>query len=279
MAFQIKDFQSILASMVNYVRGATGRITDFNRGSVARTLLEAPAIEMDQMYQELFSGIREGVETSLFRSFDLELFDDETFEERQRRFALYVNSLAKAIPTALESGAMTTTLVEDDEIVERVRLARAYEPYTEDTAEPVGFTELYVHNGVGATSAELVARAQQIIDGYVEPNGTVVPGYKGAGLPCPVIAATDVVVNAEYEIGISGVVDEAAAIEAAEQAVSDYMLKLGIGKSFDPDCGSSAIKLAGVRCIRPVLPEEPVEVDVNEKVIPGTITVTATVED
>ena len=70
MAFQLKDFKSITASMINWIRGNTTKITDFNIGSTARTLVEAPAIEMDQLYQEFFHGIKEAIPVATYRSFD-----------------------------------------------------------------------------------------------------------------------------------------------------------------------------------------------------------------
>lgn len=73
MAFQIKDFKSIVASMINVMRASTKRITDFNVGSVARTLLEAPAIEMDQLYQEMFHGLKEAIPVATYTSFDFGL--------------------------------------------------------------------------------------------------------------------------------------------------------------------------------------------------------------
>lgn len=70
MAFQLKDFKSIAASMINWIRGNTTKITDFNVGSVARVLVEAPAIEIDQLYQEFFHGIKEAIPVATYRSFD-----------------------------------------------------------------------------------------------------------------------------------------------------------------------------------------------------------------
>ena len=66
MSFQIKDFLSIVASMVNYMRGATSKITDYNVGSVARTMVEAPAIEIDQLYQQMLFGLRDAIPTATY---------------------------------------------------------------------------------------------------------------------------------------------------------------------------------------------------------------------
>lgn len=69
MAFQTKTFLSISASMISRARVSTQRITDYNVGSVARTLLEAPAQEIDQLYMELLWGLQEAIQTAVYTSF------------------------------------------------------------------------------------------------------------------------------------------------------------------------------------------------------------------
>lgn len=69
MAFQIKDFRSIVASMINWMKSTTDKITDFNVGSVARTLVEAPAAEMDELYQQVLIGLKEAIPVSVFSTF------------------------------------------------------------------------------------------------------------------------------------------------------------------------------------------------------------------
>lgn len=70
--FQVKDFRSILAGMVNLVRGATDQLTDFRPGSVTRTLLEAPAGEIAALYLEMFHGITEAIPVAIYGAFDFE---------------------------------------------------------------------------------------------------------------------------------------------------------------------------------------------------------------
>jgi hypothetical protein len=69
MAFQIKDFASIVASEINHARSATRKITDFQPGSVARTIMEAPAVEIEELYLQMFLGLREAIPVSTFLSF------------------------------------------------------------------------------------------------------------------------------------------------------------------------------------------------------------------
>lgn len=73
MAFQIKDFASIAASMVNWIRATTTRITDFNVGSVSRTMLEAPAIEIEELYLQMMIGLREAIPVSVYNTFEFDI--------------------------------------------------------------------------------------------------------------------------------------------------------------------------------------------------------------
>jgi len=72
VAFQIKDFVSIVASEINAARAATRKVTDFQPGSVMRTVLEAPAVELEELYHQYFIGLREAIPVATFRSFGFE---------------------------------------------------------------------------------------------------------------------------------------------------------------------------------------------------------------
>lgn len=69
MAFQIKNFVSIVAAMINRMKATQNQLTDFNVGAVGRTLVEAPAAEIDQLYQQMFNGLREAIPVSVYQSF------------------------------------------------------------------------------------------------------------------------------------------------------------------------------------------------------------------
>lgn len=70
MSFQIKKFNSILASMINWVSSSTDRITDFNTGSVVRTILESVAIELEELYYQLLRAVEEAIEETIYRTFN-----------------------------------------------------------------------------------------------------------------------------------------------------------------------------------------------------------------
>lgn len=73
MAFQLKDFVSIVASMTNRAKATQNKITDFNIGSVARTLMESPAIEIEEFYQRMFAGIIEAIPTAIYYGFNFSI--------------------------------------------------------------------------------------------------------------------------------------------------------------------------------------------------------------
>ena len=70
MAFQLKNFASIANSTINRMKATQKKITDFNVGAVARTLLEAIAAELDELYQQMFNGLQEAIPVSVFNSFN-----------------------------------------------------------------------------------------------------------------------------------------------------------------------------------------------------------------
>ena len=55
--------------MINRMKSTQSQITDFNIGSVARTIVEAPAIEIDQLYQQMVNGLIEAIPVSVYQSF------------------------------------------------------------------------------------------------------------------------------------------------------------------------------------------------------------------
>lgn len=69
MPFQLKDFPSIAASMINHARATQSKLADFNVGSVARTILEAPAIEIEELYQQMWTGLMEAIPVAIYNAF------------------------------------------------------------------------------------------------------------------------------------------------------------------------------------------------------------------
>lgn len=370
MAFQIKDFTSIVASMINYMRGTQQQVTDFNVGSVARTMVEAPAVEIDELYQQMFNGITEAIPVATYNSFSFTRIaaiaasgrvtvtiaqqdddvliaagtiftlvdgatsyqslvdvtiaegdttatfriaasqagalgnipantvftmtpspngfvsainaasfangeDEETDDQRKARFADYIATLQRGTLAAIIYGAKTTTRVTNGVIVEQIRAAALIEPYVADNTQPTGLVELYVHNGVGSTSGDIVAACQEIVDGYYDEDGDPVPGWKAAGVVVEVVAADEVEVDFTAAMTVAVGYDEDELADEAAGAIADYILNLDIGKPFiRAEAISLAMDIEGVTDFIPSVPSGNVTATNSEKLMPGTITIT-----
>lgn len=68
-AFRIKDFNTLVQDLILTARAHTERITDYNVGSVARTLLEAPGLEIDALYQALYYGLLDAIPIAIYEGF------------------------------------------------------------------------------------------------------------------------------------------------------------------------------------------------------------------
>lgn len=105
--------------------------------------------------------------------------DPETDAQRRLRFAEWVSTLARGTVAAYRYCAMQAAVVADAAILEQVRYVAL--------VERPGLVDLYVHNGVGATSDALLAVVASLIEGD-DTN----PGYRAAGSQVLYHAAADV---------------------------------------------------------------------------------------
>lgn len=112
--------------------------------------------------------------------------DVETDEERVLRFRDYVQSIHRATADALAHGARTAAILDvDGNVIEAVRDAQVVETY--------GQAQVLVWNGsfvAPAASTDLLARVDEVLRGYTDGEGNLVPGYKAAGITLEVAAGT-----------------------------------------------------------------------------------------
>lgn len=368
--FQIKDFVSIAASMINWMRASTNRVTDYNVGSVARTMMEAPAAEIDELYQQMFIGIKEAIPVATYNTFNFDPLpefssggpirvqltpgtagliaagttfagtglattysalsdviigigasyvdvtvaadvagtignipqnhafsltpspsnfvsasnlsafssgaDAETDDERKLRFAAYISSIARSTVAALTYGLTTATRTDAaGNIIEHVASAAVIEPYLTDVNQPIALVNCYVHNGTGSTSGALVATAQKIIDGYYDLDGTPISGYKAAGVPTFVYAATEVLTNVTGNLSVLAGYDEPTIVALAISAINTYLLGLGIGEDVLLAEIIHIVKgIEGVYDFALTLPVANVAASNSQKIMPGTLNIT-----
>ena len=105
MSFQIKDFNSITLSQINHARAVTTRVTDFQPGSVVRTLMESASVEIEELYLQMLLGLRDAIPVATFRSFG--------FDTLPARVAMGFVSVSKSTPPAfavvVDSGTRFST--------------------------------------------------------------------------------------------------------------------------------------------------------------------------
>lgn len=157
MAFQIKDFVSIAASMVNWMRATQNTITDFNVGSVARTLVEAPAVEIDELYQQMFNGLKEAIPVSVYNSFD---------------FAPIVATPSSGLIRVSITASISTTIISAGTIFSSVTNANTFASNTDVIIAPGNtFADVLVTNQItgvaGNISSGLSFTAVPAISGVV----------------------------------------------------------------------------------------------------------------
>lgn len=73
--FQIKDFSTIARGEIEHARAVQDQLTDFNVGSVVRTILEAPAIEIEEFYQRMLAGVLEAIPVAIYQGFNFSVLD------------------------------------------------------------------------------------------------------------------------------------------------------------------------------------------------------------
>lgn len=372
MAFQIKDFASISASMVNWMRVATRKVTDFNLGGIVRTMVEAIGAEIDELYQQMFIGLKEAIPVATYNSFsfaripampargmvrvtinssatdtiipagtvfkvvggsqsytsvqdvvipagatfkdvyvactvagiagnqlagqsftltptlqalvsaeNLAAFqngsDLETDEQRKLRFNEFIASLPRGTVRALEYGLKLTVLTDaQGNETERVVSAAIIEPWLIDADNfPISLVNCYVHNGSGSTSSALVARAKEIMYGYIDNLGAKIPGWKAAGVRVEVYAATEQAVNLTGVLTVLDGYDHDTLVEQAVQVVYGYIIGLQVGeKAIRAEMVQQVMDIDGVYNFVPSVPAGDTVPAASVKLMPGTIAIT-----
>lgn len=372
MAFQIKDFTSIVASMINHAKASTNRITDFNVGSVARTIFEASAVEIDELYQQIFIGLREAIQTAIYASFGFTRLaataatntitvsitpqaadvtipagtrfsfaggattyssladvtitignssgdvlvsadvagvagnidagqafsaqpsptgfvsatnalaftngtEEETNEQLQDRFSGFIASISRGTLTSLDFGLRTVNLTNTAGIItERVTSVSLVEPYVDNPTNPVGWVQAYIHNGVSGASAELLARAVEVVHGYYDDDGVAIPGWKAAGVQVDIAAATALTVDVTGVITVLLGYDSATLISEAEAEITEYLQGVEIGHpALFAEIISIVMALDGVDNFVVSAPTADTASTATQKILPGTLTITA----
>jgi len=375
MAFNIRNFDAIAASLIASVSTSTVKATDFNVGSVLRTVLEAVALVVEDLNINTWQGLLDAIETAVYKGFDFSRLqpskasgivefttnipavapivipqgtlvkvpgtnkeyvtlaegqieiaattvslrveasvegsvsnttpntvtelvapltgidsianpaafssgrDLETPLERRDRFRRFIVSLARSHVEGIEFAARTAVILDANGIViESVTDAFVFELFSVNDTAPAGYFDVFIFNGQGNTSAELVAEAQKIIDGFDDPTLGRVAGFRAAGDVASVKAAEEIVIDVDADI----ILEDNFSFSELEQSIID-----AIGVVFENSKIAQDILLNDIICaikgvpgVFDVVMNDPtanVVIAFNQVGILGTITLTEVV--
>lgn len=369
--FNLKHFEQLAASMMNLLASVQDVITDYNVGSVNRTMLEAVAMELEELYYRTYQGILDGIPAGVYEDFgfgqipatpavgnvtfsrstpavatytipagtivstasgirfqtteDATILigntsvgaqvsavtpgedgnvdggsivlmttavlgvetvtndaptaggaDVETADAQKARFAEFIVSLARSPINGIEAGAKTVRLTDSTGlIIEQVVLAKVVEPYLLDSTEPIGIASLYIDNGSGGASTDLVTKTQQVIDGYIDEHGVAIMGYRAAGVVINVIAVTLFSQAVTALVTLDPGADQDTVDTSLRNAIAAVFNGINISSGLDwPTLLSAMMVVAGVKTVSLTVPSASVGGQLGKRLRPGTITLT-----
>lgn len=203
--------------------------------------------------------------------------DRESESSRFDRFSLFVAGLSRATAVSLEEAATRVArLDEAGNVIERVASVHIHEPWQDSPRGHVGVAEVYVDNGSGSATADLLAEVRRTLLGYVDADGVKHPGYGAAGVDQLVFAVTPRVVDIVARVATADGAVTADDLTRARAAITDYLNGLRV---FDRVIiAEISAALMGVDRITDAFVDQPGEnlaVAFAERAVAGTVTVGA----
>jgi len=113
---KIKTLKQIVTDLIQWTISKTNKITDFNVGSVIRTLYESIAAEIEEIYYHLWNGFRDSVKNAIFYSFDFHYLEPTpatatlTFTRLDENDTTIPINIPAGTVVATEEGIYFTTL-------------------------------------------------------------------------------------------------------------------------------------------------------------------------
>ena len=194
--------------------------------------------------------------------------DAETDAGRKARFREFVNTLVRGTREAVEFGAKTAQILDDDgfTILERVVDA--------NVTESAGSINVFIWNGTGSTSTDLVDLTTDIINGFIDESGNPVQGYKAAGVVSTVGAATEITQAVTVTLTIADGFLLANVSPDVSDAIANHFDTLGVGDDILFSALSAAVKnVPGVADVVFSTPTVNVTIAFDEVALLGTVTI------
>jgi|HigsolmetaAR203D_1030402.scaffolds.fasta_scaffold05033_4 uncharacterized phage protein gp47/JayE len=166
--------------------------------------------------------------------------EEETPDEQKSRFQKFISSLSRGTLPAIEYGATTAVITDENgDVIERVVDARAFE----FIPERLGEVDVYIWNGVGQASQDLIDEVQKILHGYYDSNGKPVYGYKPAGIMVTVYSASAADVYIRINIKPEDGVELEELKPYIEREIADFFSALKQGDTLIQTALETRVKL------------------------------------
>ena len=196
--------------------------------------------------------------------------DEETDRARLARFAQWVSELRGSTLAGLEAQARRVVVTDTaGHAIERVDYAHAVDSYI------AGRTDLYIDNGGGDASADLIAAVQVTLDGDYTEAGDRVPGYKASGIVLRTFGSRGVAVPVTAQLVLEPGYAAATVIAAVSDAVTRYIYGLRRDRSLIwADLLTTIVQVEGVLDATLTTPAANRAPAFEERLLPGTLTFT-----
>jgi uncharacterized phage protein gp47/JayE len=153
--------------------------------------------------------------------------DGETEDSRIIRFNDFIDSLVRGTPSAVAHAARHQALYDANGNVLEYVSRLGY-------VESMGWAGLYVYCGGGKPSNAMLQAIQTTVDGYVDTNGSFVPGYRPCGIN------VDIASMFEQTIDLGLLITKYPG--AVEQDIIDG-IRTAVGNLFDATPNNSILRL------------------------------------
>jgi len=196
--------------------------------------------------------------------------DVETDAEREARFAEFIQSISRGTVYACMWAARQAKVVDaNGNILEYVVRAGLNE-------EP-GIVKIYLYSNDGVPSADLLANGQLIIDGTRDDQaGTITPGYRSAGVRIDILPMAERAVPMAFQVQMFPGYSLTATVEQQMGDIFSTAIR-GVLPGSTLYIGTLVELLLAVEGVRQIVPVTNFNVvcDVDEALVPGTLTITA----
>lgn len=203
--------------------------------------------------------------------------DQENDDDRRNRFRLFIQGLSKGTRIAIEFAARSVTLLDGDVVVERVTGVLVREPFRDDPEGMVGHIEVYVDNGAGTSSAALLAKVRDVIQGFVDEQAAVQRGYVAAGIDFDVFAVQAVPLDVSVRVTLFPGFVAATVKTEVQAAITAYLSGLQVFETaIFAELVSAAMNVDGVADVAFLSPTANIEpVIFSDRIVPGSVVVTS----